>query len=65
MPIYEYKCCDCDTIFEVFTTLNGTDRHVCTKCKSTHVKKIISNLGFLKHPVQTCSCNSDKSSKQE
>jgi putative FmdB family regulatory protein len=65
MPIYEYKCCDCETVFEVFTSLNGAQTPCCSKCKSTHVKKIISKLGFIKHPVQSCSCSSEKSGKQE
>ncbi len=65
MPIYEYKCCDCENVFEVFTSYNNTTTPACSKCNSNHVKKIISNLGFIKHPVQNCSCTPDKGSKQE
>ncbi|MBU0674943.1 MAG: zinc ribbon domain-containing protein [Proteobacteria bacterium] len=43
MPIYEFKCQDCKTIFEVLTT-SSTDplSPVCTKCGGAKVNKTIS-----------------------
>lgn len=43
MPIYDYKCNNCNNIFEVLVTSSAsTDDVVCTKCKSKNTKKTIS-----------------------
>lgn len=43
MPIYEYKCLECDAVFEFLTLSGNSDEKVsCTKCKSEKVKKLIS-----------------------
>jgi len=43
MPIYEYKCNDCDEEFELLNTSSKDDtKVVCTKCGSENVKKLIS-----------------------
>jgi len=52
MPIYEYKCCDCDNEFEKFSTYHDRDMVKCPKCHSPKIKRLISKLGFLKHPDQ-------------
>lgn len=52
MPIYEYECCDCENEFEMFTTLHERDQVKCPKCHSKKVKRLISKLGYLKHPDQ-------------
>lgn len=52
MPIYEYECCDCNSEFELFATLSDRDRVKCPKCQSKRIRRLISNLGYLKHPDQ-------------
>jgi putative FmdB family regulatory protein len=47
MPIYEYKCNDCDHIFEIITTSSKADEKVqCSKCKSEKVNKLMSAGSF-------------------
>ena len=43
MPIYEYKCNECDTVFELLTTTSERTKEIrCSKCNSENVKKLIS-----------------------
>lgn len=43
MPIYDYRCNDCNDLFEVLVTSSAaTDDIICTKCKSKNIKKTIS-----------------------
>lgn len=43
MPIYEYKCSDCETVFEILTTSEHRDNEVrCQKCQSSRVAKLLS-----------------------
>lgn len=43
MPIYEYKCNDCDAVFELLTTTSEENKKVhCSKCNSENVTKLIS-----------------------
>lgn len=45
MPIYEYRCKDCDTVFETFvSTVADADKVVCKKCVSKNVEKQISTF---------------------
>ncbi len=47
MPIYEYKCSDCKTNFEVIVNNSGDDKDPkCAKCGSARVKKTISASSF-------------------
>lgn len=47
MPIYEYKCSECDNIFEVLTlSAQDTGQVTCTKCKSDKVGKVMSAGSF-------------------
>ena len=41
MPIYEYRCLECEATFEKIVSLN-TDSMVCEKCSSTQVEKLFS-----------------------
>jgi putative FmdB family regulatory protein len=35
MPIYEYRCKDCETVFETFvSSISDADKVVCKKCES-------------------------------
>jgi putative FmdB family regulatory protein len=43
MPIYEYKCADCATVFEILTTSEHRDNEVrCQKCNGAKVIKLLS-----------------------
>lgn len=44
MPIYEYKCRDCDSEYEVFVFSNTQASVPCTKCGSKSTEKVISKL---------------------
>ena len=46
MPIYEYRCDDCDHQLEVVQKLNEEQLVSCPKCKNDSLKKIISAAGF-------------------
>lgn len=47
MPIYEYRCDGCRTLFEVLaTTATATDDPSCSKCGSRKVRKTISASSF-------------------
>ena len=46
MPIYEYKCQDCGSIFEHFQKISDKDIDVCKVCSKGNVKKLISSSGF-------------------
>jgi putative FmdB family regulatory protein len=45
MPIYEYRCGDCNKKFEVFTPQRmNMDGAVCTACHSTNVRRLVSTF---------------------
>ena len=46
MPIYEYKCDECGSIFENFQKITDKDIDICQSCKKGGVKKLISSSGF-------------------
>jgi putative FmdB family regulatory protein len=48
MPIYSFKCDDCENNFEVFTTYDksNTEKFPCEECSSTNTKKIPSLASF-------------------
>ena len=47
MPIYEFYCGDCNTIFNFFSkTVNTTKRPKCPKCKTRTLKRQISLVAF-------------------
>ena len=47
MPIYEYQCSDCQAVFETLvTSVSAGKEIVCSQCKSTNVKKIMSGSSF-------------------
>ena len=46
MPIYEYKCDECGSIFEYFQKISDKDLDVCISCKKSGIKKLISSSGF-------------------
>ena len=40
MPTYEYKCTECDYMFELFQTMSAEPLKVCPKCNGK-VKRLI------------------------
>ena len=47
MPIYEFYCEDCNTIFNFFSrTINTTKRPKCPKCKTKKLSRQMSAFSF-------------------
>ncbi len=46
MPIFEFQCEDCGEVFEELVLGNNEDKVVCKKCKSSKVKKLVSQVAF-------------------
>jgi putative FmdB family regulatory protein len=42
MPIFEYKCSDCEKIFEIIHLPGKASELKCVACGSTNLKKLIS-----------------------
>jgi putative FmdB family regulatory protein len=40
MPIYEYRCCECATTFDVL--VRGSDAVACPQCGSSSLDKLLS-----------------------
>ena len=47
MPIYEYKCNDCGTVFEEIQKFSDAPIKVCKSCSGKHVVKLISQSSFV------------------
>jgi putative FmdB family regulatory protein len=49
MPIYEFYCNDCNTIFKFFSSrVNTEKRPMCPKCDKGPLERLISGFAFLK-----------------
>ena len=47
MPIYEFYCKECNTIFNFFSkTVNTTKKPMCPKCETNRLTKQISLFAF-------------------
>jgi putative FmdB family regulatory protein len=42
MPVYEYKCNDCDDKFEVKQSFFHSERPKCPKCQSDKTRRVFS-----------------------
>jgi putative FmdB family regulatory protein len=47
MPIYEYRCLNCDIPFEKLCFRGDEQPVVCPKCGSNETKKRLSSGGFM------------------
>ncbi|MBU1148658.1 zinc ribbon domain-containing protein [Patescibacteria group bacterium] len=56
MPIFEYKCRDCDFSFEKLVK-DPEVKVVCPNCKKTNNKKLISNISSGCSGCSGCSNN--------
>jgi putative FmdB family regulatory protein len=45
LPLYEYRCLDCNSKFEVLSK-SLSEEVVCEKCGSKNVKRLISAFSF-------------------
>ncbi len=49
MPIYEFYCSDCNTIFNFFSSrINTQKRPMCPKCKKGPIERLISRFAFVR-----------------
>lgn len=46
MPIYEYKCQNCNYSFEQLQKITDKPLHKCPECGKNHLKKLVSNTSF-------------------
>jgi putative FmdB family regulatory protein len=46
MPIYEFRCRKCDTLFEALVSSTSIEGVVCKKCGSKEIKKTISAASY-------------------
>lgn len=46
MPIYEYRCPDCDHQFDELQKISDDPISVCPECAAENVKKLISRSSF-------------------
>jgi len=45
MPIYEYRCQDCNEQFEAMRSMNQADLPIeCINCKGWHTKRLLSTF---------------------
>ena len=66
MPIFEYKCSECDSKFEILTKSNDDHKASCPDCNSSKVNKLFSafststdSLSFSDNGCATGNCNVD------
>lgn len=66
MPIFEYKCKDCNSTFELLTKANGNEGIICPECHSSNNQKLFSafstSAGSSSYSVDNCvsgNCNID------
>ncbi len=63
MPIYEYECEECKTVFEVIHGISETPKDIeCPSCRSKKVKKMISAFSSY-GSCGSCSSSSGVSSR--
>lgn len=60
MPVYEYRCKDCDTQFDSFVrSFDAADSVTCRSCSSGNVRRLVSTFatfgGFDDQVVQSQS----------
>ena len=60
MPIYEYRCEKCKTVFEKLIFAGDKEDINCPKCDSREVIKIISACSFMGASIGTCAADAPK-----
>jgi len=46
MPIYEYRCTACDSVFEVIQKFSDNPLETCEKCGAANPEKLVSSSAF-------------------
>ncbi len=47
MPIFEFKCSDCEEFFEVLFMSGDTEKEIkCSKCESFAVERVVSSTNY-------------------
>lgn len=47
MPIYEFRCVECENIFEQIFKSSGNDTEIsCPKCQSQTFERVVSRTNF-------------------
>ncbi len=66
MPVFEYKCSDCESKFEILTKSNNEINVSCPECDSSKAKKLFStfnaSMGSTSYADSCCdtdNCNAD------
>ena len=44
MPIFEYRCTDCNSTFELLKNISNDDKVTCPECNSSNNKKLFSSF---------------------
>ncbi len=60
MPIYEYQCEKCKTIFEKLIFAGDKDEVNCPQCDSDEVIKLMSACSFMGPGIGTCAADAPK-----
>jgi putative FmdB family regulatory protein len=52
MPLYDFKCSDCETVFDVLCKISERESQVCTSCGSKNYKAHHLGMAALGDPVR-------------
>jgi putative FmdB family regulatory protein len=63
MPIFEYKCTNCDNRFEQLV-YRSSDKIACPACNSEAVEKYVSTFASNAFVGHSASCNNGSCSKK-
>jgi len=62
MPIYEYQCKSCESVFEKLIFKGDAEDIVCPCCCSKKTKKVLSATSFMSGSSGRGSCSPNTSS---
>lgn len=63
MPIFEFKCLDCETFFEVLFMAGDDDKEIkCPKCSSFAIERVVSTTNYAM--AASAASRSQKASSQ-
>lgn len=48
MPLYKYRCLDCQEEYEELVSFSQSDEVVCPKCGSRNTRKLVSTVAVLR-----------------
>ncbi len=62
MPIYEYKCSDCESEFEILVRGKNEKKLHCPQCGSENISRLFSSFGVSMGSSSQTSVSSSSSS---